>query len=117
MRIMMRHAVVNVSSVMIAALLNFTTVVVQAQEQGGGGVQEQQQQQHYTCAFTALQLETDLILEHVKNQDENTYTMRLTYTGGLGWVSIGINSKGDTGMIPATAIIGRVEYDADGTYV
>jgi hypothetical protein len=86
----------------VAALL---TTVVTAQQ--GESV-------HYTCAFTALQLDRDVVLEHVKNQDEGTYTMRLTYTGGLGWVAIGVNSDGGTNMVPATAVIGRVEYDVDG---
>jgi hypothetical protein len=48
-------------------------------------------------------------LQQVKNTDEGTFTMRLTYTGGLSWVGIGINLDGRVKMTPTQAIIGRME--------
>lgn len=99
-----------------AALLTTTTVLAQKEEEEGTTGSAQ----HYECQFSApLQLAPGVQLEHVKNTNEGTFTMRLSYTGGggLGWVSIGVNSEGDTKMIPATAIIGRMLYDEDGMYV
>ena len=116
---MMRLVVADVSSVFlslfIAALLSTMTmtavVVVNAQEGASApGV-------HYTCALSALQLDSEQLvtLEHVKNVAEGTFSMRLTYTGGIAWVAIGVNQEGSTKMVPSTAVIGRIEYDVDGT--
>jgi hypothetical protein len=52
-------------------------------------------------------------LEQVANYDEGTYTMRITYTGGRSWIGIGINTDGDSGMTPATAVIGRALEGVD----
>ena len=57
-----------------------------------------------------------LTLEQVANVNTNTFTMRLTYTGGNAYIGVGVNKDGTTGMIPGTAIIGRAhedEFDVD----
>jgi uncharacterized protein YihD (DUF1040 family) len=82
------------------------TEVVQTEMEGGGV--------YYDCAYSSpLQLDREVRLQHFKNSDLGTYTMRLSYTGGLGWVAIGINSDGRSKMVPSTAVIGRIEYDED----
>lgn len=111
----MRRAAVDVFfllSAIAALLLLMIKTVVNAQDApaaatAAAGV-------HYTCAYTPLQLDELVTLEHVQNKAEGTFSMRLTYTGGLAWVAIGVNAEGGTKMVPATAVIGRMEYDVDG---
>jgi hypothetical protein len=50
-----------------------------------------------------------LFLQHVKNVQEGTYTMKLTYTGGQAWIGIGINTDSNSKMTPANAVIGRAD--------
>jgi hypothetical protein len=119
---MRRRLVVVVVDVVVSLLLSVAAlslfcltaaVLVQAQDTGTGG--DGAQTPHYECQFSApLELTAGVRLESVKNVEAGTFTMRLTYTEGLGWVSIGVNSEGGTKMVPGTAVIGRIEYDVDG---
>jgi hypothetical protein len=126
---MRRHRVVDSGGNIIFALLlaaaaavlfltttTTTVVVVHAQEAQGEDAPPAAAQQ-YACQFSApLELAAGVRLESVKNVQAGTFTMRLTYTEGLGWVSIGVNTEGGDKMVPGTAIIGRIEYDDDGMY-
>jgi hypothetical protein len=69
------------------------------------------------CTFSSpLVLDDGVTLEQVRNSAAGTFTMRITYTGGNAWIGIGINSEGSDKMVPASAVIGRMDYGADRTY-
>jgi hypothetical protein len=69
------------------------------------------------CAWSApLEIyKGKLEMQHYKDSEAGTYTMRLTYTQGSAWVSIGVNHDGSFHMAPSSAVIGRIEYAEDGT--
>jgi hypothetical protein len=48
--------------------------------------------------------------EQFINEDEGTYTMKLTYYGGQAYIGIGVNNQqGLARMTPAIAAIGRAD--------
>ena len=53
-----------------------------------------------------IEIDTNLFLEQ-RRYDDETFTMRLTYTGGRSWIGIGM-IEGGIGK-PAAAVIGRVD--------
>lgn len=71
-----------------------------------------QAQGDYECTLSSpIEIEDGVTLQQVKNSAADTYTMRLSYTGGQAWIGIGINTDGDNKMTPGTAVIGRLEDD------
>jgi hypothetical protein len=72
----------------------------------------------FQCSLSEpISLHSDgVVLEQVANRAEGIFTMRVTYTGGQSWVGIGINSEGQSKMLPATAVIGRA-FDSGETSV
>ena len=51
----------------------------------------------------------NLTLQEVMNDEDGTYTMKLTYTGGRSWIGIGINSNKQSKMSPSRTVIGKIE--------
>jgi hypothetical protein len=73
--------------------------------------------QSFTCSYpdpVAIHSDGAVLLEYYMNGVEGTFTMRVTYLAGHSWVGIGINTAGDDGMVPALAVIGRLEDDGTG---
>lgn len=70
------------------------------------------------CTFAdPITLENNLIMQQYKNEEEGTYTMKLTYSGGQSWLAIGTNDNGKPLMTPARSVIGRVDSDGSSTSV
>ena len=61
-----------------------------------------------------VQIDTDLTLQQIANYRDNTFTMKLTYTGGQSWIGIGVNTLGKSKMVPAVAVIGRAQENDNG---
>lgn len=69
-----------------------------------------------SCSYpdpVAIHNSGSVVLERYMNEDEGTFTMRVTYSAGYSWVGIGVNTAGDNGMIPGLAVIGRLEDDGE----
>jgi hypothetical protein len=77
-----------------------------------------QSQPLYSCSYPdapiSIHQDGSVLLEHYLNDDEGTFTIRLTYLDGYSWVGIGMNLEGSDKMVPALAIIGRLEQDGSG---
>ena len=56
-----------------------------------------------------IQIDSNLFLEQIRH--EETFTMRLTYTGGKSWIGIGLKEEGKVSDKPPAAVIGRVGPD------
>lgn len=97
---------------LLLSTMALATAVVQAQDQQavigdtqeGGGCEWSEPLEIYKGKVT---------LEHYKNTEAGTYTMRLTYTQGNAWVAIGVNHHGSFRMAPSSAVVGRIEYAED----
>jgi hypothetical protein len=64
----------------------------------------------YSCTFSEpiiLDDVGDVELQHYVNEDEGTFTMKVTYYGPPSFVAIGVNQEGILAMTPAFATIGR----------
>jgi len=69
----------------------------------------------YSCILSdPITLDNDGLvqLQQFINEDEGTYTMKVTYSGGQSYVAIGINEEGRAKMIPSTAVMGRADGDS-----
>jgi hypothetical protein len=66
------------------------------------------------CSFSEeIPLDADgtVLMQQYVNYQEGTYSVRVRYTQGYSWIGIGINYYGDAYMVPAYAVIGRMEDD------
>ncbi|KAG7342936.1 cytochrome b561 [Nitzschia inconspicua] len=68
-------------------------------------------QQNLQCSFSdeyPLNEDGTVLMQNYVNYQEGTYSVRLRYTEGYSWIGLGINYYGNSYMVPAHAVIGRM---------
>eukprot|EP00934_Nitzschia_sp_Nitz4_P005301 Nitzschia sp. Nitz4//scaffold265_size26576//15572//18151//NITZ4_008250-RA/size26576-processed-gene-0.16-mRNA-1//-1//CDS//3329544846//5291//frame0 len=66
-----------------------------------------------TCTLSepiALGSEGNVELQQYVDTEANTFTIKVTYTGGLAFIGVGLNDNGDGLMTPSNAVVGDATY-------
>eukprot|EP00934_Nitzschia_sp_Nitz4_P005580 Nitzschia sp. Nitz4//scaffold265_size26576//19238//19849//NITZ4_008251-RA/size26576-processed-gene-0.13-mRNA-1//1//CDS//3329544849//5570//frame0 len=64
-----------------------------------------------TCYFSepiSLGHEGDIELQQYVNEEDDSFTIKVTYSGGQSYVAVGLNDNGGGSMTPSTAFIGQM---------